>query len=97
MALSETIVLVVGVLLGTSIVGIVANAMNGLLDASGDFRRISLAAYVFVPTIGLAPEYGHPIIIGLTAFVGVVVVGRLISKRLLQSHGELVWEGEGGQ
>ena len=92
MALSETIVLVIGVLLGTSIVGIVANAMNNLLDASGDFRRVSLAAYVFVPTIGLAPEYGHPVIIGVTAFVGVVIVGRLISKRLLPSHGELVWE-----
>lgn len=97
MASPDTLVLVVGVFLGTSIAGVVANAMNDLLDASGDFRRISLAAYVFVPTIGLAPEYGHPIIIGLTAFVGVVVVGRLISKRLLQSHGELMWEGEGDQ
>lgn len=97
MASPDTIVLILGVFLGTTIAGIVANAMNDLLDASGDFRRLSLAAYIFVPTIGLAPEYGHPVIIGITAFVGVVVVGRLISKRLLSSHDELEWVDEDDQ
>lgn len=79
-------VLVLGVLLSTSIVGVIGNLMNDILDAHDDFRRVSYAGYIFVTTIGLAPDYGHPIIIGLTAFVGVVIVGKRGAKWLLKPH-----------
>lgn len=82
------LVLVFGVLIGTTIAGIVGNALNELLDADETIRNVSLTAYVLVPTVGLVPEYGHPIIITATAFIGVIVIGRTLVCRYFKPHAD---------
>lgn len=75
-------ILVFGVLIGSSAAGIVAHAMNYVSDLDKGLKWSLLSVYVVALTFGLGVEYGHPIIIFVTSFIGIVVVGGWVFNKV---------------
>lgn len=73
--IGSILVLIGGVLIGSSAAGVVAHAMNYVSDLDKGLKWSMLSVYVVALTFGLGVEYGHPIIIFVTSFIGIVVVG----------------------
>jgi chromate transport protein ChrA len=76
------LILVVGVLIGSSAAGVIAHAMNYVSDLDKNLKWGILSIYVVALTFGLGVDYGHPIIIFITSFIGIVIIGGQIFNRV---------------
>jgi MFS family permease len=79
-------VLIVGVLIGATLAGIIAHTMNYVAAVDDGHHWAILFGYVLVLTVGMTIEYGHPVIVAITSFLGIfIIAGRIfdrIKKRL---------------
>lgn len=75
-------VLVTGVLIGATAAGIIAHTMNYVVAIDKGHHWAILFGYILVLTVGMTIEYGHPLIVAITSYLGIVVVAGRIFERL---------------
>jgi MFS family permease len=74
-------ILIVGVLIGATVSGVIAHTINYIFTVDEGYHWAILFGYILVLTIGMTIEYGHPLIIAVTSFLGIVIIaGRIFDQ-----------------
>lgn len=79
---ASILVLVTGVLIGSSAAGVIAHTMNYISELDKGHQWGILSGYIIVLTFGLTAQYERPLIILVTSFLGIVVIGGWIFNQV---------------
>lgn len=74
--------LAIGILIAGSVAGTVGYSMNYVMRADPVAHRVTLGAYVIVPSVGLIAQGENPTVVITTMFVSVIIIGRYLFRKV---------------